>query len=134
MPGREEMRMALLTAQLATGYAFPNGVLQYALGDLERIDVDIPALQRRRDRMVAGLRELGYELHVPEATFYLLVRSPDPDDLRFTELLLDERILVMPGSLLEVPGFFRISLSASDEMVDRSLPGFAAARKRVTGG
>jgi aspartate aminotransferase len=131
MPGRKEMRMALVTAQLATGYAFPNGVLQYALADLERISVDMDVLQRRRDEMVEGLREIGYELHVPEAAFYLLIRSPIPDDRRFTDMLAEERILVMPGSMLEAPGYFRISLTASDEMIERSIPGFARAMKRA---
>ena len=131
MPGREEVRMAIMTAQLATGYAFPNGVLQHALADLEQISVDVELMQRRRDHMVAALREMGYELHVPEATFYLLVRSPMPDDLAFTELLAEERVLVMPGSMLEAPGFFRISLTASDDMIERALPGLAAAMKRA---
>ena len=84
--------------------------------------------------MVAALREMGYELHVPEATFYLLVKSPIADDLQFTDMLADERVLVMPGSMLEAPGRFRISLTASDEMIERSLPGFAAAMKRAAEG
>jgi aspartate aminotransferase len=134
MPGREEIRMAIMTAQLATGYAFPNGVLQHALADLEQISVDMDLMQRRRDLMVAVLREMGYQLHVPEATFYLLVRSPIPDDHAFTDLLAEERVLVMPGSMLEAPGYFRISLTASDDMIERALPGFAAAMKRAAQG
>jgi aspartate aminotransferase len=27
----------------------------------------------------------------------------------------------------EIPGYFRISLTANDEMIDRALPGFAKA-------
>jgi aspartate aminotransferase len=131
MPNREEMRLALLTAQLTSGWAFPNGVLQHALADLEHISVDMDVIQRRRDHMVEALRDMGYELHVPEATFYLLVRSPTPDDRVFAEMLVEERVLVMPGTMLEAPGYFRISLTASDEMIERSLPGFASAMKRV---
>jgi len=134
MPGREQVRLAILTCQLAMGWAFPNGVLQHALADLERVSVDLDVIQRRRDWMVSALREMGYELHVPEATFYLLVRSPLPDDVRFTDLLAEERILVMPGTMLEAPGTFRISLTASDDMIERALPGFAAAMKRATEG
>ena len=74
---------------------------------------------------------MGYQLHVPEATFYLLVRSPIADDTKFAELLVDERIFVMPGTMLESPGYFRISLTASDEMIERALPGFAQALKRA---
>jgi aspartate aminotransferase len=130
---RDLLRTALIVGQLATGFAFPNAVLQYAVPDLERIEVDMERLQARRDRMVAALRDIGYELHVPEATFYLLPRSPLPDDREYSDLLAEENIFVMPGAMLEAPGFFRISLTASDEMVERSLPGFARAFKRATG-
>jgi aspartate aminotransferase len=133
MPGRDLLRVALIVGQLATGYAFPNAVLQYALSDLERIDVDMERLQARRDHMVDALRAMGYELHVPEATFYLLVRSPLPNDREFCDLLSEERIFVMPGTMLEYPGFFRLSLTASDDMIERSVQGFARAMKRARG-
>ncbi len=81
--------------------------------------------------MVEALREMGYELHVPEATFYLLVKSPLEDDQAFFRMLAEEHVLVLPGTMLELPGTFRISLTASDEMVERSLPGFARALKRA---
>ena len=35
----------------------------------------------------------------------------------------------MPGAFFGTPGFFRISLTASEEMIERSLPAFEAAMK-----
>ena len=32
----------------------------------------------------------------------------------------------MPGSIMNAPDYFRISLTASDEMVAKALPAFAA--------
>ena len=49
------------------------------------------------------------------------------DDEAFSAVLADHGILVLPGSVVEVPGWFRLSLTASDDMVERALPGFAAA-------
>ena len=34
---------------------------------------------------------------------------------------------VLPGSMCEMPGYFRISLTANDEMVRRALPVFREA-------
>jgi aspartate aminotransferase len=45
----------------------------------------------------------------------------------FGEILAGHRVLVLPGTIVEVPGWFRISLTASDEMVERGIPRFAAA-------
>jgi aspartate aminotransferase len=33
----------------------------------------------------------------------------------------------LPGAIVEMPGYFRISLTANDDMIERSLAGFAAA-------
>jgi len=127
MPDREAFRDAVFVAQLATGYAFPNALLQHAIEDLEKLLIDVAAMQRRRDRMVAGLREIGYETTIPEGTFYIMARAPIADDVAFTDVLAKHRVLVLPGTAVEVPGWFRISLTATDEMVERGLAGFAAA-------
>ena len=132
MPNREQVRGAVLLSQIAAGFAFPNALLQYAVADLEELVIDLDHLQAKRDRMVPALREMGYGLHVPESTFYLLPRSPIPDDLVFTEILARRDVFVLPGSLVELPGYFRISLTASDEMIDRALPKFAAAMEEAS--
>ncbi|MBW3614771.1 MAG: aminotransferase class I/II-fold pyridoxal phosphate-dependent enzyme [Actinobacteria bacterium] len=126
MPGRDEMRAAVLVSQFS-GYGVPDAVLQHALPAIEGLCVDMAQLQRRRDVMVEALRDAGYELHVPEGAFYLLPRCPIPDDAAFSERLAAEDVFVLPGRIVELPGYFRISLTATDEMVERSLPRFAAA-------
>jgi aspartate aminotransferase len=132
MPERAQLRTALFVSQLLTGFAFPNALLQHALGDLEQLSIDVGHLQHKRDRMVAALREIGYEVHVPEGTFYLLPRSPLPDDGAFIELLAEQNIFCLPGTVVELPGYFRISLTANDGMIEQALPGFAAALQQAT--
>jgi aspartate aminotransferase len=128
MPERGKMREAFTLAQLTYGgQAVPGAVLQRALADLDGLIVDVKALQRRRDRVVDALRSFGYELHSPEGTFYLLPTSPDPDDVAFTERLAKEKVFVLPGDVVELPGRFRISITGNDEMVERALPVFEAA-------
>jgi aspartate aminotransferase len=127
MPDREAFRETVFVSQLATGYAFPNALLQHAIEDLEELSIDIAAMQRRRDRLVGALREIGYETTMPEGSFYVMARAPIPDDVAFTDLLAKHRVLVLPGTIVEVPGWFRISLTATDEMVEQGIPAFAAA-------
>jgi aspartate aminotransferase len=124
---REALRMGLLTASVIAGYTFPNVLLQYAIADLETLCVDIQRLQGRRDRLVAALRSQGYEATLPEGTFYMMVKSPWDDDIAYTNLLAEHDVLCLPGNIVEMPGWFRISLTATDEMVDRAIPRFAAA-------
>jgi aspartate aminotransferase len=93
--------------------------------------VDIGVLQRRRDRMVEALSSYGYDLHSPEGTFYLLPTSPVPDDIAFVDRLARDKVFVLPGAIVEMPGRFRISVSGNDEMIDRALPVFERAAKEA---
>jgi aspartate aminotransferase len=130
MPARGDMRNAFMLAQLTYGgQAVPGAVLLRALADLDGLTVDIKGLQRRRDRVVEALRSYGYDLHSPEGTFYLLPTSPDPDDVAFTERLATEKVYVLPGDVVEMPGRFRISITGNDDMVERALPIFEAAAR-----
>jgi aspartate aminotransferase len=130
MPDREALRDALFVSQIATGFSFPNALLQHAIEDLEALSIDVGALERRRDRFVEELRRIGYRTTMPEGTFYVMVQAPVDDDEAFSARLAERGVLVLPGSVVEVPGWLRISLTATDEMVERSLPVFAAALER----
>ncbi|MBI1282378.1 MAG: aminotransferase class I/II-fold pyridoxal phosphate-dependent enzyme [Anaerolineaceae bacterium] len=127
MPDREPLRVAFMSSQVIAGWSFPNALLQHSLADLEKVSIDIPHLQQKRDRLVSALQHSGYEVHVPQGTFYLLPKSPWHDDWAFTELLAEHNIFVLPGKVVELPGYFRISLTANNEMIESAIPGFAAA-------
>ena len=124
---REDLREAVLFAQIVGGWQFPSTTLQRAVADLEKLSIDVPALQRRRDRMYDALTGFGYETTKPEATFYMIVRSPIADDRAFTDVLARHNVFVGPGHIFELPGYFRISLTANDDMVSRALPAFERA-------
>jgi aspartate aminotransferase len=121
---REAVREDVMMAQCATGWAFPNALLQHAMSDIEGLSIDIAQLQRRRDHLVPALREIGFETTFPEGTFYVLVRAPKGDDAAFVDKLADQATFVLPGAIVELPGWVRLSLTASDAMVERALVAF----------
>lgn len=129
MPGPERgaLRQAMAPAQVGGGWNFPDAPLQYAVADLERISIDIAALQAKRDRMHGALTQWGYRMTLPEGTFYLWGRAPGGDALGFTRRLRGQGVFVMPGTLFDRPTDFRISLTGTAGMIEASLPAFAAA-------
>ena len=126
MNEREKVRFAIQATQFNL-YAFPDTVHLYALPDIEPLCLDIGRLQRRRDTLASALQSYGYELHSPEGAWYLLPKSPLADDVEFTRILSEKDVYVLPGSVVEMPGYLRISLTANDEMVEKSLPIFESA-------
>ncbi len=125
-PDREAVREDLLMAQCATGFAFPNALLQHALPDIEALSIDLDALQRKRDRFVPALRALGWEATMPEGTFYVLVRAKDGDEAGLVERLASRGTFVLPGSIVELPGWVRVSLTANEAMIEKGIADFAA--------
>jgi aspartate aminotransferase len=131
MPRRAELRDPMLLAQVARGWAFPVAPLQHAIGDLDRIGIDVERLQRRRDLLVGALREQGYHVVEPEGAFYIIARSPIEDDQAFFDILAGHDVFVLPGSVFEMPGWFRLSVTASDEMCERAVSTFAKAMQEA---
>jgi aspartate aminotransferase len=121
---RRSFSDSMLSAQMALGWCFPNAVMQYAVPDLEGLSIDQAALARRRDRLMRTLGDNGYEVVPPEGTFYLWSRWPGGDPAELWNHLADRDVFVLPGSLMNAPAYFRISLTASDDMVDRALSVF----------
>ena len=122
---RAALQDAMVSAQLSLGWCFPNAVMQYAIPDLEGLSIDISALTAKRDRMVAALETNGYAVLRPEGTFYLFCRCPIADEDVFWNALADRDVFVLPGRVMEAPGYFRLSLTASTEMIERAVPAFA---------
>jgi aspartate aminotransferase len=122
---REALQRTLFSTQMSLGWCFPNAIMQQSIRDLEELSIDRAALARRRDLLVGALRRANYEVLDPEGTFYLWARWPgDPEKL--WNALADRDVYVMPGTILGSPSHFRISLTASDRMVERALDAFAA--------
>src|SRR5438093_13707996 len=112
----------------------PDAVMQYALPEIDIMSIDLDHLQRKRDRMVRALNEMGYEVGSPQATFYLLPKAPIEEDRLFARTLAAQKVLVLPGTAVDMPGYFRISLMATDVMIDRALPVFAEVISNLAAG
>jgi aspartate aminotransferase len=126
MPAAERQALcdALFSAQMSLGWCFPSAVMQYAVPDLENLSIDHKALARRRDRLTAALANGGYDVLAPEGAFYLWCRWPKGDPDHLWNALADHDVFVMPGHIMNTPDYFRISLTASDAMIDRAIPAF----------
>jgi len=132
MPDKQSIRDALLVASITLGWTFPNAVMQYAIPQLSQLSIDIASLERRRNRLYRALTDMGYDVMLPEGTFYLNVLSPLDDAEAFVDLLAQEDVFCLPGKVMQMPGYIRLSLTANDSMVEESLPRFRHALDRAT--
>jgi LL-diaminopimelate aminotransferase len=78
----------------------------------------------RRNLMVNGLREAGFSVTAPKATFYLWVRTPEGlSSTEATSRLLDAGVVVTPGNGFGDPGegYFRIALTRGEDRLKEAL-------------
>lgn len=116
-------------SQMLCGWAMASALTQHSLNDLAAVALNVSDLQRRREKFVAGLRSSACEVHVSEGVFYLTPKSSIKDDVRFVELLVEQKIFCLPGSIVNTPGYCGVSISANDDMIDRALPKLATGMK-----
>ena len=81
--------------------------------------------ERRRDLVVAALREIGVEVAAPSATIYVWAPVPaGHSSASYCELVLEESgVVVSPGAAYgpNGEGFFRISLTVPDERLSEAV-------------
>ncbi len=91
------------------------------LGDQSLLNDMRNTYQERRDLLVAGLKEVGFEVAVPKATFYLWIKVPEG----FTSsdctahLLTNAGIVTTPGNGFgsSGEGFIRMALTIGKERI-----------------
>ena len=125
-----EMINAATFCNRILGYINAPALMQRVIKEVLDAQVAVEIYQRRRDVMYAGLTEIGYEVIKPEGTFYIFPRTPIPDDITFVQALQEKLILTTPGSGFQYPGYFRIALCVSEEVIYRSFAGFSQTFKR----
>lgn len=130
---RAALRGALFPIGLAIGWGFPDAVMQYSVPALENVSIDLAELTRKRDRLCSALVAAGVEVTRPEGTFYLWGRAPGGDAVTFCDALAARGIHLMPGTLFDQPGHFRISLTQTMDVIERALPDLLAVSADLGG-
>ncbi len=125
----DDLVNALILCTRIMGFVNAPALMQRIVANLQHITVNVKIYQKKRDLLCRGLARAGYHFTKPQGAFYLFVKSPIPDDLKFVHLLLQKNILVVPGSGFGCPGYFRIAFCVDDATIVNSLSGFAAAIK-----
>lgn len=103
------------------------GAIQHAaieaLNGIDRPDVrgQLNVYRRRRDVLAGGLREAGWPVRAPDATFYVWARCPAGyDSMAVVSRILDEAdVVVIPGVGFGPcgEGFVRFALTVSEEKI-----------------
>lgn len=129
---KEQLMAALALTNRILGFVNPPVIGQKILEKAMGSNVDIGVYARRRKLMADVLERGGYSFRMPTGAFYFFPKAPGGDDIAFTQTLLEERILAVPGSGFGCPGYFRLAFCVDEDVIGRSREGFARAFKKAS--
>ena len=133
--GNAELVGALRRVKSNLDSGVPQAVQQMAIaaldGPRDAIERHNDAYQRRRDRVVQVLRELGLHVDPPRASLYVWARLPagERSSAAYAQRLVEETgVVVTPGvSYGEAgEGYIRISLTIADDRLEEALARLSA--------
>jgi len=105
--------------------AIQYGAIEALRGSQDHIAQRNAIFQRRRDKLLKVLNEIGLKTRIPKATFYIWAKIPQGyTSIDYTKKLLDEAgIAVTPGTGYgkEGEGYIRLSLTISDERLEQGM-------------
>ncbi len=132
MPQADQVLAGLTLCNRTLGYVNAPVIGQRLVEAALGVTVDAGIYKKRRDAMAGILRDAGIEFVLPRGAFYFLPKVPGRvDDLEFCQLLLDERILAVPGRGFGLPGYFRLTYCMDEAIIRRAAQGFQRAADRA---
>jgi aspartate aminotransferase len=123
-PDREGVSTELVRWMRILGFATPTSLMQRAVPGLLALRHDYAWLLSWRGLFADQLSSFGYSVVRPDATLFMYVQTPTGlEDFDFVERLAAIGILVLPAPLFHHRGYFRISLTGSEDMLEGALSG-----------
>lgn len=131
MDMKEQLTGALVLATRILGFVNAPALMQRVLAGCIGKSVDVDIYRRRRDTMCAIMDEAGLRYAPPEGAFYLFVQSPLTDEIAFCNLLLEERVLAVPGRGFGWPGWVRFAYCVDESVITGARQGILRATGRA---
>jgi len=114
--------------------AIQHAAIEALTGPQDCISEHNTIYQRRRDRLLQALDQIGVQANPPHASLYIWAKVPDEyTSIEFASSLLDEvGVVVIPGASYGKygEGYIRLSLTIPDKRLDEAIERLKAWRKK----
>ncbi len=123
----QDLMAGLIFCNRVLGFVNAPALIQRAVARVAGVSVDAELYRKKRDFLYEALTRIGYSVVRPQGAFYFFPQSPLADEVEFSRILAEKRVLVVPGRGFGLPGYFRISYCLPDAVIAGAIPGFEAA-------
>ncbi len=130
MQDKAALLNAMTLANRILGFVNAPALMQRAVAQLQDVSVDMRIYARRRQLFCEVLDAAGLSYVKPKGAFYLFPKTPI-DDVEFCKLLLEEKILAVPGQGFGRPGHIRLAFCVNEAVIAKAGDGFKRVMERL---
>ncbi len=116
---------AVAGAARAIGHVNAPALFQRVAAACDGLTSDLTQYAVNRDRLYRSLTGMGFECVKPDGTFYMMVKSPEPDAAAFSRRAMELDLLFPDTGSFACPGYVRIAYCVPVERVEKAIPRFA---------
>ncbi|MCL1982960.1 MAG: pyridoxal phosphate-dependent aminotransferase [Clostridiales bacterium] len=120
----EDVLNGAIVSNRISGFVNAPSLQQLLVAKCLDVEIDVSGYNKNREALYQGLSEAGYECVKPQGAFYLFVKSPIENDVKFCEMAKKYHILIVPGAAFTCPGYVRIAYCVAYETIIAALPKF----------
>ena len=85
---------------------------------------DISVYKKNRDLLYDALTEAGFDCIKPDGAFYLFMKSPEPDAVKFSERAKKYELILVPSDDFGIEGYVRLAYCVAESTIRNSIPAF----------
>ena len=129
MEDHDTVYQAVAGAGRAVGHINAPSLFQQVAAACCGLVSDLTAYMVNRSLLYDNLTAMGFQCVKPDGTFYLLVKSPEPDAAAFSRKAMELDLLFPDTGSFACPGYARIAYCVPTGRVKQSLPRFRELAK-----
>ena len=129
----KDVYFAICGAGRSLGFVCAPSIFQQLISKCLDETPRLEEYKQNRDLIYNSLASIGYECVHPDGAFYLFIKSPISDGIKFSEMAKQKGILLVPGEGFGAKDYLRLSYCVSYDTIKMSIPYFKELMQEVKG-
>lgn len=128
-----DVYFAICGAGRSLGFVCAPSIFQQLISKCLEENPRLEEYKKNRDLIYNSLINIGYECVHPDGAFYLFIKSPTFDAMKFSEMAKQKGILLVPGEGFGAKDYLRLSYCVSYDTIKMSIPYFEKLMREIKG-
>ena len=116
-----DLYASILGSLRAGGHVCAPSLFQYLIENFNGEYSDFSVYKNNLDTLLTNLSKLGFTCNEPKGAFYLMVKAPDGDSEKMSELAKELGLLIVPADSFGAKGWVRLATCVSSTTVQNGI-------------